>query len=385
MLIEFGACNYFSFKEWFQISFELNGNCPSDISEDEKYSKMIGIKGGNASGKTNILKALNFLYEFCYESFQKKPESEIDIKSYFDNKNPSEFYMDFILDNVTYRYELVATSQKVISEVIYRKLNRLSKVIERKENNLTFFTKEFEDLSKIKLRDNCSLISTARQYEVNSTKELSLFFTKKMSNITSASGHIDWDNHNDLLEASEFYYKNKDYFDFSKKIIEKSDTGVSNISIHEAFNSEGKKFYYPSFEFKTADGNKALNFGLQSSGTKVLYIQLVLYYFILKNGGILIMDEFDIKLHPFIAPFLLELFKKEKNIKNAQIIFTTHNTEILDFLGKYRTYLVNKENNESYTYRLDEIPGDLIRNDRPISPIYKEGKIGGVPRLDYES
>ncbi|RLO37994.1 abortive infection protein, partial [Serratia marcescens] len=49
--------------------------------------------------------------------------------------------------------------------------------------------------------------------------------------------------------------------------------------------------------------------------------------------------------------------------------------------GKYRTYLVNKEKNESYCYRLDEIKGDILRHGRLISPVYKEGKIGGVPKL----
>jgi hypothetical protein len=53
----------------------------------------------------------------------------------------------------------------------------------------------------------------------------------------------------------------------------------------------------------------------------------------------------------------------------------------MDFLGRYRTILVNKENNESYGYRLDEISGDIIRNDRPISPAYNAGKIGGVPHV----
>jgi hypothetical protein len=53
----------------------------------------------------------------------------------------------------------------------------------------------------------------------------------------------------------------------------------------------------------------------------------------------------------------------------------------MDTLGKYRTFLVNKENNESFGYRLDEIPGDMLRNDRLISPIYNEGKIGGIPKL----
>jgi hypothetical protein len=63
------------------------------------------------------------------------------------------------------------------------------------------------------------------------------------------------------------------------------------------------------------------------------------------------------------------------------MIFTTHDTDIIDLLGRYRTYIVNKDENESYVYRLDELPGDMLRNDRPISPAYKDGKIGGKPRL----
>ncbi len=94
------------------------------------------------------------------------------------------------------------------------------------------------------------------------------------------------------------------------------------------------------------------------------------------------MDEFDINLHPHILPMLLNYFTDPKsNTINAQLIFTTHNTSILNEMGKYRTFLVNKDDNESFGYRLDEIPGDLLRNDRDISPIYNAGKIGGVPKL----
>lgn len=57
----------------------------------------------------------------------------------------------------------------------------------------------------------------------------------------------------------------------------------------------------------------------------------------------------------------------------------------MDYLGKYRIVLVNKENNESFLYRLDEISGDLLRNDRSISKVYENGKIGGKPRLNFEN
>ena len=94
------------------------------------------------------------------------------------------------------------------------------------------------------------------------------------------------------------------------------------------------------------------------------------------------LDEFDINLHPDILPLLLNLFNDEqKNPHNAQMIFSTHDTSIMDRLGKYRTYLVNKKNNESFGYRLDEIPGDILRNDRPVSTPYRNGKVGGVPKV----
>ncbi|MNP67524.1 hypothetical protein D3C76_1633680 [compost metagenome] len=79
---------------------------------------------------------------------------------------------------------------------------------------------------------------------------------------------------------------------------------------------------------------------------------------------------------------MLDLFiDEETNPDNAQLIFTSHNLEIMDYLGKYRTYLVAKEDSESYCYRLDEIPGDIIRNDRSISTLYRDGKLGGVPKI----
>jgi hypothetical protein len=134
--------------------------------------------------------------------------------------------------------------------------------------------------------------------------------------------------------------------------------------------------------FSKSKKEKFLTFQEQSSGTKELYRQLGLYKIALSNGKTLVLDEFDINLHPDLLPLLVDLFEDKKtNPYNAQMIFTTHHTEIMNKLGKYKIVLVNKEDNESFLYRLDEIPGDMIRNDRPITPIYNAGKIGGKPKI----
>lgn len=120
----------------------------------------------------------------------------------------------------------------------------------------------------------------------------------------------------------------------------------------------------------------------ESSGTQQLFKILYIYWLTLESGGVLALDEFDVHLHALILPKIIELFSnKEINTNNSQLIFTAHNTEVIDFLGKYRAILVNKDGNESYCYRLDELPSGLVRNDRPISPIYTKGKIGGVPKV----
>ena len=72
---------------------------------------------------------------------------------------------------------------------------------------------------------------------------------------------------------------------------------------------------------------------------------------------------------------------RESNPNGAQLIFSTHDSDILDLVGKYRIYIVNKRENESFAYRLDEVAGDMVRNDRPVAPVYRSGKLGGIPRI----
>ena len=114
-----------------------------------------------------------------------------------------------------------------------------------------------------------------------------------------------------------------------------------------------------------------------------MYINLLFYYQNLKSGGVLILDEFDINLHPDILPHLINLFiTKELNPNKAQMIFSTLNPDVLDVLGKYRSYLFEKENGESFGYRLDEPDTNILRNDRSVSAPYKRHLLGGYPKIE---
>lgn len=379
MILEFGAKNFNCFNEWVSISFRLNNQCPEKISQGQQCGRMIGIKGANSSGKTNILKTLSFLNYFCTNSFNEKPEKEIAIDSFFQNTKPIDIYIEFNIKDIEYKYEISLTKEKILRETLFRKIKRESKIIERINNKLVFYNKEYDELNIIKLRDNASIFSVANQYQIKSLNKYYLFFFTINTNVSMFGfENSDSDDHRGL---SKFYSENEKYFDFTKKLIKKYDKDISDINILSRENENGDTVFFPIFEYSMV-GKQYLTFYEQSSGTKALYQQLLKYYFVLIHGGLLVLDEFDIYLHPDILPDLLSLFMDDEiNKKNAQIIFTTHNTSVLDYLGKYRSYLVNKENCESYAYRLDEIPGDILRNDRKISPVYESGKIGGIPKF----
>ncbi|MDZ5727767.1 AAA family ATPase [Enterobacter sp. D2] len=379
MIINFGAKNFFSFKEGFDISFELGKTCPSKISKGKSVSNILCVKGANGSGKTNILKAINFISNFVSSSFNNKVDGYLMFDPYFTSKEVTEFYVTFILGGTIYRYEADLTETEVKRETLFKKNKREVKAIERINDVVTYAIKEFDELKTIKMRKNVSLFSMAMQYDVKSIKNIHAKFNNVISNV-SYTGLLP---HTHELEfVNKFYYENDEAFSFAKEIIKRFDPSIKDIYITKKTDEEGKDVYRPWFLFEFDNEKDILSLNQQSSGTKSLYKQLGSYKAVLVLGGFLVLDEFDINLHPHILPHLLEFFLNEDtNAENAQLIFTTHNTEILDFLGKHRTYLVNKENTESYCYRLDEIPSDILRNDRLISPAYNQGKIGGVPKI----
>ncbi|MFJ5434747.1 ATP/GTP-binding protein [Pectobacterium sp. CHL-2024] len=395
MIYSYGLKNYFGFKEGAEVSFLLNNKVPESISQGRDYSTILGVKGANGSGKTNLLKALGFLSQFCTKSFSNKDENKIDVNPYYSSKEPSEFYIEFRLGDVHYRYELGVTRDEIHYEKIYRKniksegsgkKTRMVLVLERIKNEINSRLEEISSVDFILLKNNASIISTAYNYKFQEPLEILndvySFFMKIITNITYVGLNDLGISSERIIGISAYYFQHKEAFNFAKNIIIESDLGISDIKIKERLDDDGNTEYYPVFYHAVDDNEFYLTSYEESSGTRSLYIKLYLYWVAITFGGVLVLDEFDLNCHPFILPKLLALFEDEEiNKDGAQFVFTSHITEVMDKLSKYRTYLVNKDNNESYCYRLDEIGGDILRHGRPISPIYNEGKIGGVPRI----
>ncbi|MCK5682783.1 ATP-binding protein, partial [bacterium] len=245
MLIKFGARNFCSFKEGVEVSFELPSN--SKLKSVSDYSHAICVKGANGSGKTNVLKILSFLRTFCCDSFNKKPDDDIYIDSFFSNDQVIEVYIEFEIDKVKYRYELALTRKEIKYEKLSKKIRRSVLVIERLNNKIEKCVEYYKSVNQIKLRSNASFISTANQYEINELSVIYNFFSFISSNV-HALGFYDYQP--DLSYVSKLYSYNEVLFDFAKRVIKKCDLGIDDIVINKRIDANGKEIYYPIFYYQ---------------------------------------------------------------------------------------------------------------------------------------
>jgi hypothetical protein len=219
------------------------------------------------------------------------------------------------------------------------------------------------------------------QFEIASLNIFHAFFSGFISNV----GLYDFLE----IPADEihiFYYKNKEALEFVSSIMKEFDTGIEKIEVARYRNKvDDTLTYFPIFHHKTEKGIKKLRIQHQSSGTRRLYHLLGQLFKLIKAGNevdlfsrVWIADELDLHLHSMITPRIIDQIERHANI---QLIFTCQSNDLMNNMGKYRITLVSKEQNESYTYRLDEVSSDLLRNRRPISPHYVNGRLGGVPNF----
>jgi len=376
MLLSFGFKNFFSFREGAKVDLTLGRKVPPSISQGRGYSTVACIKGANASGKTNVLKALSFTSKFAIDSFDQRPEASIEVTPFFNSKTPTYFTITFEKSKVKYTYDLNVTRDGVISEKLYRTIGRKTLIADREGDTISC-TEEFKVLETMKLRKNASFISLAKQHEFIELKDVYDFFRRIVSNVDHLEMHPNFGTDE---QVAELYSKHSDLLEFANEFIRKCDAGITNIEIGERETPSGKTQYFPIFYHGTNNTRPIIG-GAESSGTRALFRKISAVAMIILYGGVLVADEVDIHLHPHILERMIKTFLDESlNKHGAQLVFTTHNSDIMNSLGKYRVFLSQKFDNESFIYRLDEIPGDLIRNDRPISTIYDQGRIGGVPR-----
>ena len=189
----------------------------------------------------------------------------------------------------------------------------------------------------------------------------------------------------DLIKFSEIIYKNESLKNQVVDLLCKFDTGISDIEFEEITilnnnNEEKKQVNMAVGVHKYKDKDMKFIFLDESNGTRSALLLMGEILPVLNNGGVAIIDELDNDLHPHLLPILLDLFKhKHSNPYDAQIIFSCHTPEVLNLLYKHQIYMVQKNNQESESWRLDQVIG--LRVDDNIYSKYMSGALDAVPNV----
>lgn len=384
--------------------------------DGHKVNLITAIMGANASGKTTLIKPMSFLSWFFW-SIPAKVTDYLYLNINRPLTKPGVVKICFVLDKKVYTYIVTACDQFILREELYvkneknkniyvfkRKLNKenIKNNIENKGEELN--PKEIEEFLKTIKYDyvekselfplgllegkrtpsNTSIISAARRVGV----PLAVNIAEQMSNTTNvnAMGRYSYD-YEDLGTTAEDLYENPETFKSVKNILRNWDLGLDDITIEKEekvdINGEKDTYYLLNGIHIKEDGTQyELPFAFESAGTQSAFIRLHNILQCLKKGTACFIDELGDDLHPHMVKPILELFiSQETNPLHAQLIFTCHKPELINYLGKYRVLITEKKFNKSECYRLDDFPSTEARVDDNIAAKYLAGAFGGVPDL----
>lgn len=392
MLIQFSVGNFLSFKE--QSTLSLVASALKDIqilSEDVIFNigetdlallKSATIYGANASGKSNFIKALDFFKWYVINSSKDIQAGErVNVESFRLSSStveePSYFEAIFCNTEYQYRYGFETDENMVHSEWLYQKANKKrAKEVElfyRDEDGFNIHSKFIigkELINKQMVRTNALLLSVAAQFNDAVAVEI----VKWLNDTTIISGSNEkniWDLAAIRLDDLKMKQRIVDfsrYADLGIENIEKVNNAI--ISMHTQYDDEGNEVKLINFPFKKNE----------SEGT-IKYFSLA-YPIIdaLDNGKRLIIDEFDSKMHPLLTCRIIALFNsKETNPKNAQLIFTTHDTNLLSASIFRRDQIWFTQKDRFGATELYSLAEYKVRNDASFEKDYLSGKYGAIP------
>ena len=417
MLIEFRAANFRSLNEAQTLSL-VAGSAGELLAENTVESGLPGfprllrsavIYGANAAGKTNLLRALQFMQGIVLTSATtSQPGSRIvNIPfrlSEAAKSKPSEFEVVFVDDGVRYEYGFSVDAERIFSEwlIAYphsRPQNWFERTYHADKNEYEWrFSTKLKGSPRVwrdATRENALFLSTAIQLNSAQLRPIFDWFQKKLVMIF---GHeLGEPQLNPTLTYQLFEQP-----DGKKKLLQfvrAADLGIDDLSMQrmpmvQAGLTEGNLAREPQSPsagptvvrvtsmHKAVDSETLvpMDLGDESKGTRILIDSAGAWLNVLNNGEVILYDELDTSLHPLMTRFLIRLFHSvTTNPNNAQLIFTTHDTSLLDsdLFRRDQVWFVEKDDKSaSHVYPLSDFSP---RKDEALERGYLKGRYGALP------
>jgi len=406
MVLEIRLKNFFSIKDEVLLDFraaKMNNDATKALSstvieyKGEKILKSIGLFGANASGKTNILKAIDFCQHMIVDSDKYNEGKVFDFVPFkfegYENK-PSAFSIDFIHEGVEYEYSFTITMTEILKESLYHYPNgRRAKVYTRdetkgpaKQNIYSFADGSIPRPLDVAINTSRKTLylSRASQMDREICRKIYRFF---MLHFWLGFAPLDFKNFEFDIEKE--FSQNKDFFLHALSIC---DSDISDIKLITEIAKHDGKFRADgtvradgtahTFEtFHKADPSIAFDLlREESAGTKQLFSLLFFLLNVVKDGKTFMLDEFDLSLHTKLAEFIIDLFHAGSS---AQFLFASHNTNLIDVRRFRKDQIVfanKKEDGSTELYSLYDYKD--FRETMDAEKGYLQGRFDAIPIVD---
>lgn len=404
MLIQFTFKNFKSYKE--EVTLDMTATSIKEhmyntvqCDKNNELLKVAAIYGANASGKTGIIDAFDFMRGFVINSFKNQNEGKgIPVKRFaFDRKSrnsKAEFEVFFIHEEKEYQYGFTVDNKKVYEEYLYKRNNRYKQrydtLFERSEDKIECGS-GFKDAEKLVdlLGDSTLFLSLTSNTKIKDANKVLEWFLR--SNVVDFGNTVIEGIVSRILPIKDM--KDKDYIKGLETFLKSIDTGIDGLRVEEikdVVNEQGEPSYkvYSKHKLLDEEGYIEIPFSEESSGTQKMFS---LYGFLMdtiKYGDTIFIDELDAKIHPLLLRYIINMFHNpEINKNNAQLIYSTHDIYTLtkDTFRRDQIWFTDKDRNGvSSLYSLAEYKLDdnkKVRNDATYNKEYLLGRYGAVPLL----
>lgn len=397
MILKIEFENFFSIRDQVRIDFRA-ANINTMLARELGHNvidwngvpvlKSVGLFGPNASGKSNILKAINFCCRMILDSHLNNEGAVFNYEPFkFDGwqDKSSKFLIDFVCDNVEYEYSFELAKNKIISESLYHyPVGRRAKVFVRyADGKYSFGTGVINKPMDVVLNtsDKNLFLSRASSMNREIAQKLYRYFMNQFL--------LGLVNVNEMMVLDSF----NTYKKVILKALEICDTDITDIEARKeqvpapvAIPGQGELTFQliDVLKFKTFHRyKKDVMFDLdleESNGTRKLFQILIRLLDVVKNRKGIMMDEFDMGLHTRLADFILDLIHASEG---SQLLFSSHNTNLIDVkrLRRDQIVFVNKtEDGATEVYSLYDFKD--FRENMDAEKGYIQGRFDAVPYVD---
>lgn len=413
MLLEFRLRNFRAFRG--EATFSLIASADKALLSENTAStgltalprvvRSAAIYGPNAGGKTTLLRALQLMRGVVVESASLKPDQTFNVQPFrlddTSSKEPTLFEITVLIDGVRHQYGFEFTPNRIVAEwlLVYqtarpqRWINRtFDRASEKEEFEFSSHLTGPKRVWQEATRPNALFLSTAVQLNSEILQPLFQWFSASL-NVFLDGGHIPHDFSTGMVEKE----KGRDSI---AAMLSAADIGIRSIAVErqkgmqrafhvnfvtgdvETSASEGE-ILLPKFRHQAGKFKADFDYTDESQGTQKLFALAGPILDIIENGYTLVIDELDRSLHPLLVRQLVKTFHDpEINTRGAQLIFSTHDTSLLDATLLRRDQIWFAEKDDAQSATLVPLTDFSPRKEEAFERGYLSGRYGGVPILE---